>query len=219
MTTAESPPPVSPGESAPGFSLPAVTRDEMVSLADYRGRSSVFLALFIGLWCPFCRRSIAQLGATEGKLKALGGETLGILATRPENARLYFKYRPTPLRLAADPDLTTHRAYGLPKPVPTPELMKAMETTRINPTGEFPAALSIPEAAVAMARLDGYTENETDKADMNRQWPQLKGQFLIDRAGIVRWANVECAIEGFAGIGKFPSETEIITAVRALPRP
>jgi peroxiredoxin len=219
MTTTESRPPVSPGEPAPDFRLPTVMDEETVSLLDYRGRSSVFLALFIGLWCPFCRRSIAQLGATEGKLKALGVETLGILATRPENARLYFKYRPTPLRLAADPNLTTHRAYGLPKPVPTPELMKAIETTRINPTGEFPAALPIPEAAVALARLDGYTENETDKADMNRQWPQLKGQFLIDRAGIVRWANVECATEGFAGIGKFPSEAEIITAVRALPRP
>ena len=27
---------------------------------------------------------------------------------------------------------------------------------------------------------------------MQRQWPQLKGQFLIDRDGIVRWANIEC---------------------------
>ena len=27
------------------------------SLADYRGRSPLFLALFIGLWCPFCRRA------------------------------------------------------------------------------------------------------------------------------------------------------------------
>ncbi len=59
--------------------------------------------------------------------------------------------------------------------------MKAMETTRINPTGEFPEPLPIPEAAKAIAKLDGYTENQTDKADMERQWPQLKGQFLIDR--------------------------------------
>jgi peroxiredoxin len=218
MTTAESRPPVSPGESAPDFSLPAVTREEMVSLADYRGRSSVLLALFIGLWCPFCRRSIAQMGATADKLKALGVETLGIVATPPENARLYFKFRPTRLRLAADPELTTHRAYGLPKPAPTPEVMKAFETTRINPTGEFPEPLPMPDAAMALAKLDGYTENQTDKADMKRQWPQLKGQFLIDRNGIVRWANVECATEGFAGIGKFPSAEEILTAVRALPR-
>lgn len=218
MTSIESRSPVSPGEPAPDFNLPAVDREERVSLASYRNRSPVFLALFIGLWCPFCRRSIAQMGATEGKLKALGVETLGIVATSPENARLYFKFRPTRLRLAADPELSTHRAYGLPKPAPTPKFMTAMETIRINPTGEFPEPLPILEAAMAIAKADGYTETQTDKADMERQWPQLKGQFLIDRTGIVRWANIECATEGLAGVGKFPSEDQILTAARALPQ-
>ncbi len=218
MTIAESRPPVSPGEPAPDFTLPAVDGKEPVSLADYRGRSPVFLALLIGLWCPFCRRQIAQMGTTEGKLKALGVESLGIVATPPENARLYFKFRPTRLRLAADPLLTTHRAYRLPKPASTPEFMKALETIRINPNGALPEPLPIIEAAAAVAKLDGYKENETDHADMERQWPQLKGQFLIDRDGIVRWANIECATEGFAGVGKLPSEEEILRAARALPR-
>lgn len=218
MTIAESRPPVAPGEPAPDFTLPAVDGKETVSLADYRGRSSVFLGLFIGLWCPFCRRAIAQMGATEGKLKTLGVETLGIVATPPENARLYFKFRPTRLRLAADPHLATHRAYGLPKPAPTPELMEEIGATRINPTGELPEPLPIPEAAAALAQLDRYAPTETDRMDMDRQWPQLKGQFLIDREGIVRWANVEAAVEGLAGVGKFPSEDEILAAVRGLLR-
>jgi peroxiredoxin len=218
MTIAESRPPVAPGEPAPDFTLAAVDRKETVSLADYRGRSPVFLALFIGLWCPFCRRAIAQMGATEGKLKALGVETLGVVATPPENAQLYFKFRPTRLRLASDPELLTHRAYGLPKPAPTPEMMQEMGSVRINPTGELPEPLPIPEAAKAIDQLDGYAGTQTDAADMQQQWPQLKGQFLIDRDGIVRWANIECAAEGLAGVGKFPSEEEILTAVRALPR-
>ena len=138
------------------------------------------------------------------------------MATPPENARLYFKFRPTRLRLAADPELTTHRAYGVPKPAPTPEFMKALETTRINPDGILPEPLPITQAAEAVGKLDGYAENETDHADMERQWPQLKGQFLIDRDGIVRWANIECATEGLAGIGKFPSRDEILTAARTL---
>ena len=217
MTT-ESRPPVAPGEAAPDFTLPAADRPETVSLADYRGRSPVFLALFIGLWCPFCRRSIAQMGKVESKLKALGVETLGVVATAPENARLYFKFRPTRLRLASDPELTTHRAYGLPKPASTPEFMQMLEKVRINPNGEFPEPLPIMEAAVATGTQDGYAGNDTDKAEMERQWPQLKGQFLIDRDGIVRWTNVECATEGLAGVGKFPSDEEILTAARALPR-
>jgi peroxiredoxin len=219
MTTTESRPPVAPGEPAPDFTLPAVNQDATVSLSDYRGRNPVLLALFVGLWCPFCRRSIAHMAATEGKLKDIGVETLGVVATTPENARLYFKFRPTRLRLAADPELTTHRSYGLPKPAATPDLMKAIETVRINPTRELPEPLPIPEAAVALARLDGYPENQTDRADMERQLLQLKGQFLIDRDGIVRWANVECATEGMPGFGKFPTAEEILAAARALPRP
>jgi peroxiredoxin len=204
--------------AAPDFTLPDIDGRRAVSLADYRGQSPVFLALFVGLWCPFCRRSIAQMSKAEGKLKAAGVETLGVVATSPENARLYFKFRPTRLRLASDPELTTHRAYGLLKPAPTPEFMQALETTRINPYGEFPEPLPIMEAAVAMGKQDSYTENDTDRAEMERQWPQLKGQFLIDRAGIVRWANLECRTEGVAGVGKFPSEEEILAAARALPR-
>jgi peroxiredoxin len=216
MTQAESRPPVSPGEPAPDFTLPAVDGKNQVSLADYRGRSPVFLSLLIGLWCPFCRRQIARMGATEAKLKAVGVETLGIVATPPENAQLYFKFRPTRVRLAADPQLTTHRAYRLPKPDPTPEFMKSMEAVRINPHGEFPEPLPIMEAAAATAKADGYANTNTDQADMERQFPQLKGQFLIDRDGIVRWANIECATEGVAGLGKFPSDEEILVAARAL---
>jgi peroxiredoxin len=216
-TTATRPAPIHPGDPAPDFTLPAVDGDGTVSLADYRGRSPLFLALFIGLWCPFCRRAIAQMGTIEGKLKAVGVEALGIVASRPENARLYFKYRPTRLRLAADPEMTTQLAYGVPKPAATPELMQQMAATRINPTGELPEAMPIPEVAAALARADGYVPTETDQAEMQRQWPQLKGQFLIDREGIVRWANIECAVEGLAGVGKFPTDAEILAAVRTLP--
>jgi peroxiredoxin len=216
MTISESRHTISPGEPAPDFELPAVDASGTVSLADYRGRSPLFLFLFIGLWCPFCRRAIAQVGATEPALKASGVETLGVVATAPENARLYLKFRPTRLRLAADPELTTHRAFGVPRPEPTPELMKAAETTRINPDGLLPEPLPITEAFAAAAKLDGYADNETDRTDMQRQWPQLKGQFLIDRDGIVRWANIECAAEGLAGVGKFPSGEEILTAARTV---
>ena len=216
MTNAESRPPVSPGEQAPEFTLPAVDGKAPISLADYRGKSPVFLALMIGLWCPFCRRQIAQMSSSESKLKPLGVESLAIVATPPENAQLYFKFRPTSVRLASDPHLTTHRAYGIPKPELTPEFMKALETTRINPFRELPGPLPVIEAAMETAKRDGYVENATDRADQERQFPQLKGQFLIDRDSIVRWANIECGTEGLAGLGKFPSRDEILAAARSL---
>ena len=138
-------PMIIPGEPAPDFALPAVDGTGTVSLADYRGKTSLFLALFVGLYCPFCRRAIAQFGPTQQALKAQGVEALGIVTTTLENARLYFKLRPTKLRLAADPDLTTHRAFGIPRPMPTPEFRKARAATRINPHGMFPEPLTIPE--------------------------------------------------------------------------
>lgn len=215
MTMLESRPPVAPGEPAPDFTLPAVDRPETIALADYRGRSPLFLALLIGLWCPFCRRAIAQMTPLESQLKTLGVEMLAIVATTPDNARLYFKFRPTRLRLACDPELSTHRAYGLPKPAPTPEFMQALETTRINPDGMFPEPVPIIQAAQALTQADGYVNTPTDQAELERQWPQLKGLFLIDRGGIVRWNYVE-ASEGPAGVGKLPSAEEVTAAARAL---
>jgi peroxiredoxin len=214
MTSAMSHP-VMPGEPAPEFALPAVAGPETVSLADYRGRSPLFLSLMLGLWCPFCRRALVQLGALEGKLKALGVESLAVVATEPENARLYFKFRPTRLRMASDPELTTHRAFRVPKPEPTPAMMQEMETTRINPTGELPEPLPIPEAGKVLQEMDGYVYTPADLADIDRQWPQLKAMFMIDRDGIVRWMDIECAAEGMAGIGKLPSEEVILNAARA----
>jgi len=207
--------PMAPGEAAPDFALPAVAKSETISLADYRGRSPLFLALMLGLWCPFCRRQLVQLGNFEGKLKALGVESLAVVATEPENARLYFKFRPTRMRLASDPDLSTHRAYGVPKPEPTPELMRALETTRVNPTGELPEPLPVMEAAKILQQLDGYAYTPTDQRDVESQWPQLKGLFMIDLHGIVRWVDIECGREGMAGIGKLPSEAAILDAARA----
>lgn len=207
--------PVAPGDPAPDFALPAVAGPDMVSLADYRGRSPVFLALMVGLWCPFCRRQLVQLGALEQKLKAIGVETLAVVATEPENARLYFKFRPTKLRLASDPELSTHRAFGVPKPEPTPEMLQQLDEVRVNPFGDLPEPLPISQAAKVIGDLDGYVCTPTDASEVERQWPQLKAQYMIDRDGIVRWAEIECASEGLPGIGKLPSEEVILGAARA----
>ena len=53
----------------------------VVSLAAYRGKAAVLLALFRGLYCPFCRRQMAQLSPTAQRLQMLGIETVGVVAT------------------------------------------------------------------------------------------------------------------------------------------
>jgi hypothetical protein len=175
----------------------------------------LFLALFRGLYCPFCRRAIAQMATTSERLKPLGIESLAVVATELENARLYYRFRPTHVPLAVDPNLTTHRSYGLPHPEPTPELMKEIGAVRVNPTGEFPEPMTIPEASSALDKAEGFEPTEIDRRDESRQFPQLKGQFFIDRGGVIRWVNIECAREGLAGLGKFPTPEELVAAAQA----
>ena len=214
MANLEVPTALQPGEPAPDFTLPAIHREGTISLSDYRGKTPLLLALFRGLWCPFCRRAIAQLGAASEKLATLGVETLAVVATTPENARLYFRHRPTKVSLVADPELTALKAYRVPKPAVTPELLEGMQAVRWSEPGQAP--VPIAEAAARIDREEGFTPTATDQSDLNQQWPQLKGQFLLDRQGIVRWVNIEGAREGLAGLGKFPTETELLTAARTL---
>jgi peroxiredoxin len=205
--------PVQSGERAPDFVVPAVHEERTISLGDYRGRAPLLLGLFPGLYCPFCRRALAQMATTSDRLKSLGVDSLAIVGTELDNARLYFKFRPTRMALGADPHLSTHRSYGVPRPEPTPELMQMMGETLINPTGELPAPLPVPAAAAALAALDGYQNTPTDQRDFESTFTQMKGQFLIDRDGIVRWAHIECGgKEGLSGMGKFPSHEELIGA-------
>lgn len=218
MASVEILPSLGPGDRAPDFTLPAVHHDGTISLADYRGRSPLLLALFRGLYCPFCRRAIAQLALTGGKLRAVGVETLAVVATKLENARLYFRYRPTRLALAADPELRTFRGFRVPKPAMTEALMAELKTVKGNPTGELPEPLPLLEVANRLDEIDNFQFTKTDNEEMEHQVPQLVGQFLLDRDGVIRWVNIEAAEEGLAGLGKFPSDEEFLAAARALPR-
>jgi peroxiredoxin len=204
--------PVQSGDRAPDFVVPAVHDARTISLGDYVGKSPLLLGLFRGMYCPFCRRALAQMASASDRLKSLGVESLAIVGTDLDNARLYFKFRPVRIPIGADPELATHRSYGVPRPEATPELMKMLEHTYINPTGELPTALPVPAAAAALTALDGYQGTPTDQRDYERSSTQLKGQFLIDRDGIVRWAHIECGEEGLPGLGKSPSHDELMSA-------
>jgi hypothetical protein len=116
--------------------------------------------------------------------------------------------------VGADPELTTHRTYGLPNMPPPPELWDAVERAAVQ---ELKLAGSPPGGAYQqLARFDAYEVTAADEADFQRHQAQLTGQFLIDSEGIVRWVNVECAREGLDGVDRFPSEVEVLAAVRAL---
>jgi peroxiredoxin len=206
---------VRPGEPAPDFTLPAVHRDGTVSLADYRGRSPLLLAFFRGLYCPFCRRQIAKLGLTQDKLRAAGVETLAVVASNLERTRLYFRYRPTRIPLAADPDLVSHRAFGVSAFPVTPAVLSALEAVKTDAMGELPGPLPIREAFRALQKKERFELTDTDKREEEQQGMLDTGQFLMDRDGIVRWVNLELARDGVAALGRFPTDEELLEVARA----
>jgi hypothetical protein len=117
--------------------------------------------------------------------------------------------------------MTTLRAFSVPKPQVTPQLLQGYESVRVDPYRELAEPVPITELATTLNDLDGYEFNKTDLDELQQQWgwdtaTQLMGRFLIDRDGIVRWVDIECGKDGLAGFGKLSSEDELLAAVRAL---
>ena len=168
-----------------------------------------------------------QLGATQEKLKAVGVETVAVVNTPLERARLYFKYRPARVLLAADPDATTHRAFGLsavevvedPATTKWPLRITMAELSQIavNPTGELAKPTPVFEAMEILNARDGFELTEADQQIAAAHGTQGVGHFLIDRQGIVRWTQIEAG-EGPADLVTFPGDAEILEAARAMLR-
>jgi hypothetical protein len=167
-----------------------------------------------------------QLGTTRDKLKALGVETMAVVNTPLERARLYFKYRPARVLLAADPEAATHRLFGVPEGRPVEDESQAvwaqgtftigqLQASVINPTGELPEPQNVFQAMETLNQRDGFELTEVDKQIAAVHAFQLAGHFLIDREGIVRWLQIE-GVDRIGDLGKLPSEEEILRAARGL---
>ena len=222
--------PLQPGDPAPSFNLPAVNRDGAVSLDEYRGKGAVLVALFRGLHCPFCRRQIARLSATRQALAEHGVETIAVVNTPLDRARQYFQYRPTPLVLAADPDVRTHQAFGLaeaqvlpddtdPQQLHWPQTTSIAYFSQVTTRGrpEVPDTVNIFAAMETLNKQDAFEPTEADQRIVQTHAFQGTGHFLIDADGVVRWTFIE-APENAADVCQFPGDDEIVAAARAVGR-
>jgi peroxiredoxin len=218
--------PLQAGENAPAFALPSANREGTVSLANLQGHAFL-IGFFRGLHCPFCRRQVGQLAGIQPVLREAGVETLAVINTPLERARMYFNHRPMSAVLLCDPDCATHRAFGVPsadflpagsieQPAwPYRTSMEQFEAARINPTGELPEPLHPMAANPVLNAKDGFELDEADHAILAIHPTQLVGHFLVDAKGIVRWAQIE-ALDGPNSLSTFPSAAEIVAAALSL---
>jgi peroxiredoxin len=213
--------PLQPGDRAPNIVLDAITREGKIALDDFRGQKPVLIALFRGLHCPFCRRHIAALAQLDPALREKGIESLTVVNTPIERARLYFRYHPLPANLlaASDPERVSHRAFGLPNleftesetAWPHKVGMDAVMTMRVDLPGELPEPMGRLAAAEVLNKKDGYEITEADEKMIATGTGQLVGQFLLDREGIVRWSFTEVP-EGGRHMFGAPTTQELMSA-------
>jgi hypothetical protein len=92
--------------------------------------------------------------------------------------------------------MTVIRAFSVPKPPVTPQLLEKFRTTLVDPFGELVAPVPITKIAETLNQRDRYEMNATDMEEVEQQWrwdlaTQLVARFLIDRQGIVQWVDIE----------------------------
>ncbi len=156
-----------------------------------------------------------SLRSTVEKLRAEGVETVAVIGTAAERARRYFRYRPPRYPVAADPDLLTHRAFGVPRTGFGSDLAQAV-TAKLEGLARESGIQAPPDGAwEALDRLDGIDRHEFT-SDLERHQAQFIAQFAIDQAGIIRWSNVECERDGLEGLDRFPTDDELLAVARAL---
>ncbi|MER8386791.1 redoxin domain-containing protein [Mesorhizobium sp. M1428] len=218
--------PLQPGDRAPNVVLDAITQEGKIALDDFRGQKPVLVGLFRGLHCAFCRRHIAAQARLDPQLREKGVESLTVVNTPIDRARLYFRYHPMPNLLAAsDPERASHRAFGLPNLEftqnetnwPYKVSMAAAKDMRVDIPGELPGPMDPIAASEILNKMDQYELTEADEQMLATGHGQLVGQFLLDRQGIVRWSFTEVPEGGRYMFGA-PNPQELMSAVSQVAR-
>jgi peroxiredoxin len=212
--------PLQLGERAPNFVLDAITREGKIAIDDFRGQKPVLVGLYRGLHCPFCRRHIATLSQLTPALNGKGIESLTVVNTPIERARLYLRYHPMPgLLAAADPERASHRAFGLPNMQftedesawPQKVSMSDAKSMRVDFPDDMPEPMDPFAALEYLNKKDDYDITEADQQMMATGMGQLVGQFLLDRDGVVRWTFTE-VLDGGRYLFGAPTAQELMSA-------
>ena len=101
---------LSPGDTAPDFTLTSDTGDE-VSLSGLRGRK-VIVYFYPAAMTPGCTTQACDFSESLDSLKGAGYEVLGVSKDSPAKLARFRERDHLTLTLLSDEDLTAHRAYA-----------------------------------------------------------------------------------------------------------
>jgi thioredoxin-dependent peroxiredoxin len=129
--TATAPVRLSPGDPAPGFTLPDADGNR-VSLADYRGRR-VIVYCYPAALTPGCTTQAVDFTAAAGDLAQAGLDIIGISPDEPDKLMRFREKEELGITLVSDPDKSVLRAYGAygPKKLYGKEVVGVIRSTFI----------------------------------------------------------------------------------------
>ena len=160
------------GEPARSLRLPSAQGGE-IALDDYKGRRAVVLWFTKGMACPFCRQQMSQLARAYPLIKARGGEVLEVTSSTVARAQHYARQFKLPFPYLCDPDYRARAAWGLEKRSHGPAYYAKMLVAGMK---EEPPANDYGDFKPALGEFPSLLADD----DM--------GVFIIDRAGVVRYA-------------------------------
>jgi peroxiredoxin len=100
------------GTRAPDFRLTSA-QGTAVALADYREKRHVVLWFSKGLFCPFCRRYMAQLRLGYAEVQKQDSEILQVTHSAPPAAQLYSRHYELKFPYLCDTERLVHELYGI----------------------------------------------------------------------------------------------------------
>jgi len=181
------------GRAAPEFRL-ASAQGGQAGPQDFRGAKRVVLWFSKGLFCPFCRRNMAQLGLRYPEIQALDAEVLQVTHNTLDEARGYLKHYPMKFPYLCDAERVAHDQYRV-------------EQLGFNLGGNA--------ASVAAVVVDLVTKGEKTPPPIpyfKRYAGKDSAQavFVLDREGVVR------AEHRLGPNAPLPSASDLISALQKL---
>jgi peroxiredoxin len=149
------------GSRAPDFTLPnAVGKD--ISLRRLLTEGPVVVSFYRGIWCPFCSLELRALQQSTAEIVELGARLVAISGQTPDNSLSTAEKNGLSYEVLSDAGLAVARSYGL--------------------------VFELPEYPQTDYRELGHPLPQFNGTD--QQTLPIPGTFVIDPAGIVRFAYV-----------------------------
>lgn len=164
--------PVQPGDPAPDFALQDATGTH-VRLSDYWKSGPVILMFWRHYGCSCGMRRAQRLNSEYKDYVKVGGNVVVIGQGEPVRAALYASKNDLPCPVLCDPTYKVYEAYDLLEGQPSQVFFDASdELLRCN---------------IQAGREFALSRHKTDRALVDNPW-LLPGEFVVDKAGIVRLA-------------------------------